>query len=254
MNADLLKGQVAIVSGGGRGIGRAVSLRLAELGGCVYVNYSKSAKEAEDVVREINSKLAEGQRPSVAIQFDVSKSEEVDRAFAKVLEEAGRLDILVNNAGVSLDSLLIRAKDADWERTIGINLTGAFNCCRAAAKPMMKGRSGRIINISSVIGEMGNAGQAAYTASKAGLIGLTKSVAKELGSRSITVNAVTPGYIVTDMTSGLTDDRKAEILASVPLGRLGEVSDISEVVAFLCGPGGSYITGQVIGVNGGMYI
>ena len=250
MPEKVLAEKVALVTGGSRGIGRAVSLKLAECGASVAVNFQSSQGPAEEVVEEIRKAGGEAE----AFGFDVSDDSAVDASVKEILERFGRLDILVNNAGVADDGLLVRTKKEHWERTLGINLSGSFFCARAAAKSMMRAKSGRIINISSVIGEMGNAGQAAYSASKAGLLGLTKSMARELGSRGITVNAVTPGYIETDMTSGLSDDHTAGILAQVPLGRLGKAEDVAELVSFLASASAAYITGQVIGINGGMYM
>ncbi len=241
---------VALVTGGGRGIGKSVSLELAKRGAHVVVNYSRSSDAAEAVKKEIES--AGGSAETVA--FDVSDSTAVDTALKAIIKEHGRLDVLVNNAGIALDNLLVRTKDDEWDKTLAVNLSGTFYCCRAVAKTMMKARSGRIINISSVIGESGNAGQAAYSASKAALIGLTKSLAKELASRGVTVNCVTPGYIQTDMTAGMGDDATGAVLENIPLGRLGTSEDIADSVAFLASPSAGYITGQVLGVNGGMYM
>ena len=245
-----LNGEVALVTGGGRGIGRAIALRLASLGATVLVNYSRSKDEAREVVASI---LSQGGTAD-ALQFDVGDPEDVEKGIKAGIEKFGKISILVNNAGIAVDGLLVRTKTADWDRTLQVNLSGAFFCARAVAKSMMKERTGRIINISSIIGEMGNAGQAAYSASKAGLLGLTKSLARELASRNVTVNAITPGYIVTDMTSSLTEDLREEMLRNIPLGRLGTAEDIAEIVAFLCSPGAAYITGEAIGVNGGMYM
>ncbi len=250
-NSNLaLAGQVAIVTGGSRGIGKAICEKLAAQGASVAVNYSRSAVEAEAIVAEIKSRGGRAQ----AYGFDVGSSEAVEGAFKAILTDFGRVDILVNNAGIAVDQLLVRTKDEDWAKTIAINLSGAFYCARAVAKTMMKARSGRIINISSVIGETGNAGQAAYAASKAGLLGLTKSLAKELASRSITVNAITPGYIQTDMTSTIADEYKEKLMAAIPLSRLGSAEDVAEAVLFLALPGSGYITGQILGVNGGMHM
>lgn len=245
-----LSGQVALVTGGSRGIGRAVCVKLASLGAEVYVNYASRADAAEETVALC---VAAGGKAS-AIGFDVANSASVDSAVDSIKEKSGRLDILVNNAGIAKDGLFVRMKDEDWAQTLAINLSGAFYCSRAASKIMMKARSGRIINMSSVIGEMGNAGQTSYAASKAGLIGLTKSLAKELGSRSVTVNAITPGFIETDMTEGLDAGHKEELLKGIPLGRIAKPAEVAELVAFLAGSGSSYITGQVIGINGGMYM
>lgn len=248
--AQPLVEKVAVVTGGGRGIGRAISLKLASLGATVVANYSKSSADAESLVDQI---VSAGGKAS-AVQFDVSKEAEVEAGFAKILDQYGTIGVLVNNAGIAVDGLLMRTKTADWERTLGVNLTSAFLCSRAVTKPMIKSRWGRIINISSIIGEIGNAGQAAYSASKSGLFGLTKSMARELASRNITVNAVTPGYVITDMTSSIGDEQTKAMLANIPLGRLGTVDDIAFAVAMLAHPDASYITGQVIGVNGGMHM
>jgi 3-oxoacyl-[acyl-carrier protein] reductase len=246
-----LNGQVALVTGGSRGIGRAISVALAAAGATVYVNYTSNAAAAEETVALCK---AAGSEKAAAVMFNVGNSAEVDEAFAKIKGEAGGVDILVNNAGITHDGLFVRINDDDWQNVMNINLNGAFYCARAAAKLMMKARKGSIINISSVIGEMGNPGQASYTASKAALNGLTKSLAKELASRSVTVNAITPGFIETDMTGKLTEVQKEETMKAIPLGRLGKPEDIAGLVVFLSGEQGSYVTGQIFGVNGGMYM
>lgn len=245
-----LTDQVALVTGGSRGIGRAISLMLASHGAKVAVNYASSAAKAEEVVAEIRSNGGE----AMAFGFDVGNAEAVEKGVKDVLEQFGKVDILVNNAGIAQDGLLVRTSVADWQKTIDINLSGSFYCTKAVAKSMMKSRYGRVINVSSVIGEMGNAGQAAYAASKSGLFGLTKTLAKELGSRNITVNSIAPGYIATDMTAEMSEDQTQGILQSVALGRLGQPEDIANAIAFLASPHASYITGQVLGVNGGMYM
>jgi 3-oxoacyl-[acyl-carrier protein] reductase len=245
-----LQGQVALVTGGSRGIGAAICQQLSALGAQVIVNFSSQPEAAAAVVDGIVSAGGSAQ----ALQFSVSDSAAVDAAFDTVKQRFGKLDILVNNAGIAKDGLLLRFKDEDWARTLEVNLSGSFYCARAAAKLMLKGRYGRVVNISSVVGEMGNAGQSAYVASKAGLIGLTKSMARELSSRQITVNAVTPGFIETDMTSGLSEELRNEHLKAIPLGRYGLSAEVAALVCFLASPQSGYITGQVIGINGGMYM
>lgn len=245
-----LTGRVALVTGGSRGIGRGICLELAARGARVYVNYTSNAAAAEETVSQCRALGAQAE----AIGFDVGDSAAVDAAFEKVQSQAGRLDILVNNAGISKDGLFVRMKDEDWQRILNINLNGAFYCARAAARIMMKGRYGRIVNMSSVVGEMGNPGQAPYVSSKAALIGLTKSMAKELASRNITVNAIAPGYIETDMTEEIDAKRREELMKVIPAGRIGTSADIAAATAFLVSDYASYITGQVLGVNGGMYM
>ncbi len=244
----ILQGKVAIVTGGSRGIGRATSLALAQAGATVVINYRGNQAAADELVALIEK--ADGR--ALAIQADVSQSEDVERLFKQSMDTYGRLDILVNNAGVTRDTLLLRMKEADFDAVINTNLRGTYLCTRAALRPMTKARGGRIINMSSVVGLIGNAGQANYSAAKAGLIGFTKATAREMASRHITVNAIAPGYIDTEMTSGLGDQIKAAILENVPLGRLGTPEDIAGVVCFLASDMASYITGQTIVVDGGM--
>jgi 3-oxoacyl-[acyl-carrier protein] reductase len=214
------------------------------------VNYSSSPQAAE----ETKARCIEAGGTAETLQFSVSDSAAVDAAFDAIKSGHGRLDILVNNAGIAKDGLLLRMKDSDWETTMQTNLTGSFYCARAAAKLLLKSKCGRIINISSVVGEMGNAGQVPYVASKAGMIGMTKALAKELASRSVTVNSVAPGFIETDMTGNLSPELKAEHLKAIPLARYGSVQDVAELVAFLASDRAAYVTGQTIGVNGGMYM
>ena len=241
-----LDGQTALVTGGGRGIGRAIALALGEAGAEVVVNYSSSAAAADDVVATITA--AGGK--AYALQANVSIEEEVDGLIKTVLDRSGRLDVLVNNAGITRDGLLMRMKTSDWQSVIDLNLTGVFLCTRAVARPMLKQKSGRIINITSVVGLMGNAGQANYAAAKAGVIGLTRSTAKELASRGITVNAVAPGFIATDMTKDLDAD---SILKDIPLGTFGTQEQVAGAVRFLAADSAAaYITGQVLQVDGGM--
>jgi len=242
--------KVALVTGGSRGIGRAICEQLARQNNFVYVNYSSSPEAAEETV-----KLCEQAGGSAeALQFNVGDPEAVDAALKSIKQSKGRLDILINNAGISQDALLMRTKLEDWRRTFSVNLDGAFYCTKAASRLMIKAPSGRIINISSVVGEMGNAGQAAYVASKAGLIGFTKSVAREFGGRNITVNAVTPGFIETEMTDALDSELKEGHKSAIPLARFGEAKEVAALVGFLASEEAGYITGQVIGINGGMYM
>jgi 3-oxoacyl-[acyl-carrier protein] reductase len=243
-----LSEKVAIVTGGSRGIGRAIALGLAGAGAAVAVNYKGNQAAADEVVRAIEA--IGGQ--ALAVQADVSVPEDVERLFKAVAERFGRLDILVNNAGITRDTLLLRMKEADFDSVLDTNLRGAFLCTKAALRPMTKARGGRIINITSVVGLIGNAGQANYSAAKAGLIGFTKAVAREMASRAITANAVAPGYVDTEMTAGLGDQIKAAILENIPLGRLGTPEDIANTVCFLASDAAAYITGQTITVDGGM--
>ncbi len=245
-----LAGKIALVTGGSRGIGRAVCLRLAAMGAVVGINCVSRAETAREVQAEIE---AAGGRAFV-VPFDVADSQAVNEAIKNIVTEHGRLDILVNNAGITRDGLMARMKDEDWDAVLATNLKGAFLCARAASRSMMKSRWGRIVNISSVIGYLGNAGQVNYAAAKAGLTGLTRAMARELASRGVTVNGVAPGYIVTDMTSGLDEEIRAKIMAQVPLARLGEPEDVAAAVAFLVSDEAGYMTGEVLHVNGGMYM
>lgn len=245
-----LQDKIAIVTGAGRGIGRAIALGLAHEGAKVVVNYSRSAEAAEDVVQQILKSGGE----AMAVQGDVAHAEQVDTLLKATLERFERVDILINNAGITRDKLILRMSEADWDAVIDTNLKGAFLCARAVAPKMLKQKSGVIINVGSVIGKVGGAGQVNYSASKAGLIGLTKSLAKELGSRNIRVNAVAPGFVETDMTHILKDDQREAIVKQVPLGRLGKGEDIANVVAFLCSDSAAYIQGEVISVDGGLFM
>ena len=240
--------RVALITGAARGIGRAIALALAQPGLMIYINDVANLDDAAQTLREVEEK---GARARV-LAFNVAYAEAVQQGLDELIKESGRLDILVNNAGITRDNLIMRLKEAEWDLVLAVNLKGAYNCIRAACKPMLKQRYGRIINIASVVGLMGNAGQANYVASKAGLIGLTKTVARELASRHITVNAVAPGFIHTEMTEALPEKTKEEMLAQIPLARFGSPQEVAQAVVFLASDAAAYITGQVIHVNGGM--
>ncbi|WP_101843853.1 3-oxoacyl-[acyl-carrier-protein] reductase [Halobacillus sp. Marseille-P3879] len=244
----MLNEQVALVTGASRGIGRAIALELALKGAKVAVNYAGSEAKAEEVVQEIKKNGGE----AIKIQANVSNSDDVKAMVKEVVDQFGKLDILVNNAGITRDNLLMRMKEDEFDDVIDTNLKGVFVCTKGVTRQMMKQKYGRIINISSIVGVSGNPGQANYVAAKAGVIGLTKSNAKELASRNITVNAVAPGYITTDMTDQLTEDQREQMLSLIPLGRLGSGEDIAGVVRFLASEDAGYITGQTIHVDGGM--
>lgn len=244
----MLKGKTAVITGASRGIGRAIALKLAKCGANVVVNYRNSVEAVAQVVKEIEALGVK----VLAIQADISSYSDVENMMKKCVKEFGSIDILVNNAGITKDGLLMRMKEEDFDSVIDINLKGAFNCTRHVSAIMLKQRSGRIINISSVTGITGNAGQVNYSAAKAGIIGMTKSVAREFGSRGVTCNAVAPGYIQTDMTDALPDKVKDVMMGTIPLKRLGRPEDVANVVAFLATDDASYITGQVINVDGGM--
>lgn len=243
-----LSGKVALVTGGARGIGRATVIELAKAGADVAINYAGSEEAAKQLAAEVEG-LG---RKTISIQTNVADSAAVGEMVKKVIEEFGHIDILVNNAGITKDNLLMRMKEEEWDQVIAVNLKGVFNCIKAVTRQMMKQRSGRIINMSSVVGVMGNAGQANYVASKAGVIGLTKSTARELATRGITVNAIAPGFIETDMTSSLGDEVNKGILSQIPLGRMGQPEDIAKMVRFIASDEAGYVTGQIIHVDGGM--
>lgn len=244
----MLTDKVAVVTGGSRGIGKAIALSLAEAGADVSVFYAGNHSAAEATVAAIREKG----RKAAAFQVDVSRSDQVEQAFKEVQSSLGQVNILVNNAGITRDNLLMRMKETEWDQVIDTNLKGVFLCTKAVTRSMMKQRCGRIINISSVVGVAGNPGQANYVAAKAGVIGLTKTTARELASRGITVNAVAPGYIKTDMTSKLDEQIKQQMLSAIPLGTFGKPEDIAELVKFLASDSARYITGQTIHVDGGI--
>lgn len=246
----MLAGKTALVTGASRGIGRAIALKLAQAGADVVVNYAGSEAAASETVAGIK----ELGRDAIMVRANVSNTEEVNEMFKTALDHFGAIDILVNNAGITRDNLIMRMKEDEWDDVIATNLKGVFNCLKAATRPMMKQRSGKIINITSVVGVLGNAGQANYVAAKAGVIGLTKTAARELATRNITVNAVAPGFINTEMTAVLPEDVKAGLLGQIPLGRLGQTEDIASVVLFLASDAATYMTGQTLHVDGGMYM
>jgi 3-oxoacyl-[acyl-carrier protein] reductase len=240
--------RVTLITGAARGIGRTIALALAQPGWTVYLNDVALGEEAAATRGDVEAQGAQAR----LVEFNVADAAAVTRAVDGIVKESGRLDILVNNAGITRDNLIVRMKEEEWDAVLSVNLKGAYNCIRAVSKAMVKQRFGRIINIASVVGVMGNPGQANYVASKAGLIGLTKTVARELASRNITVNAVAPGFIQTEMTEALPENVKAQMLALIPLNRFGTPEEVARAVAFLAAEDSAYITGQVIHVNGGM--
>jgi 3-oxoacyl-[acyl-carrier protein] reductase len=245
-----LTGKVALVTGGSRGIGRAAAEALAKQGAHVVINYvsnEAAARSAADAIAAAGGKAE-------LVQFDVANGDAAEKAVAETAKRLGRLDILVASAGIAIDGLLLRLKDEDFDKILAVNLKGAVACSRAAIKTMMRAKTGRIILLSSVVGEMGNAGQTAYAASKAALLGVAKSLAREYASRGITVNAVTPGFVDTDMTVGLTDEQKSAMLTAVPLGRTATASEIAAAIVYLASDEAGYVTGQALRVNGGMYM
>ncbi len=245
-----LSGKVALVTGGSRGIGRATAQALAVQGAHVIIGYGSNEAAARETAQAIEKAGGKAE----ILGFDVADSAAAEKAVAEAAKRLGRLDVLVANAGISIDGLLLRLKDEDFDRTFAVNVKGAVACARGALKSMMRARAGRIVFLSSVVGEMGNAGQTAYAASKAALLGVTRSLAREYASRGITINAVTPGYIETDMTSALTEEQRQAMLAGVPLARAGRAEEVAACVAFLASDEAGYITGQALRINGGMYM
>ena len=248
MSGTDLSGRVALVTGASRGIGAAIALSLAQAGAKVGVNYYSSREAANSVVDDIVSKGGE----ALVVEGDVSQESSAEAAVKQVLNHWDGLDILVNNAGINRDRLLLRMSALDWDQVLGVNLRGAFLCTKYAMPRMIKQRRGRVVNISSVVGVSGNPGQANYAAAKAGLIGFTKAMAREVASRNVTVNAVAPGFVTTGMVEELSEDTRRQILGRIPMGRFGTAQDVAEAVLFLCGEGAGYITGQVLTIDGGL--
>jgi 3-oxoacyl-[acyl-carrier protein] reductase len=245
-----LEGQIALVTGASRGVGRAIALALAQSGAYAIVNYRSNQTAAEESLATI---MAQGGRGEL-VPFDIAVEEQVDEAVKKIVDAHKKVDILVNNAGVTSDNLLMRTKPADWDLVIGTNLKGTVLCTKVVSRYMIRQRYGRIINLSSVVGQMGNVGQSLYAASKAGIIGFTKAVAREIASRGVTVNAVAPGFIESDMTAKLPEKLREEFLKAIPAGRFGTCAEVAEMIVFLAGTKAGYITGQVFNINGGLYM
>lgn len=246
---DNLKGKIALITGGSRGIGKSIAKRLASQGATAVINYTQNDSAANDTKKEIE----ESGGQAITSKFDVSDFDKVHEEVDKIIEKFGGLHILINNAGITRDTLLMRMKEEDWDDVMSINLKGIFNCTKAVTRNMFRQREGRIVNLTSVVGEMGNAGQTNYAASKAGIIGFTKACAREMAPRGITVNAVSPGFIKTDITDQLTEELKKDYISRIPMNRFGTTEDIAGAVAFLVSDDAAYITGEVFRVNGGIY-
>jgi len=248
-NEDLTN-KVAVITGSSRGIGAAIALKMAQDGADIVLNYNSDS--SEKYIEEIKEKIKGYNQEVIAVQADISKMDQAKKLINETLDKFSKIDVLVNNAGINSDNLLLRMSEDDWDKVMAVNLKGVFNCTKAAIKNMMKKRKGKIINLTSVVGIRGNAGQSNYSASKAGVIGFTKSIARELAGRNITANAVAPGFITTDMTDDIPDKAKEELIDEIPLSRLGKGKDVAELVSFLASDRSDYITGQVINVDGGM--
>ena len=245
-----LNGQIALVTGASRGIGRAIAIALSHAGALVVVNYRDNQTAAEESLSAIRAQGGQGE----LCPFDIADEGQIEGAVKKIVDGHEKVDIVVNNAGVTVDNLLMRTKPADWDRVIGTNLKGTVLCTKVVSRYMIRQRYGRIINLSSVVGQTGNVGQSIYAASKAGIVGFTKAIAREVASRGVTVNAVAPGFIETDMTARLPEKLRQEFINAIPLGRFGTCDEVAEMVVFLAGPGAGYITGQVFSINGGLYM
>jgi 3-oxoacyl-[acyl-carrier protein] reductase len=250
MSSMILQGQIALVTGASRGIGRAIALSLSRAGAHVIVNYRGNQAAADESLSAIQAQGGQGE----ICPFDIAEEAQVEAAVKNIVDRHQKIDILVNNAGVTADGLLMRMKLADWDQVIGINLKGTVLCTKAVSRVMIRQHSGRIVNLSSVVGQMGNVGQSLYAASKAGVIGFTKAVAREVASRGVTVNVVAPGFIETDMTQRLPEKLREEFLHAIPLGRFGTCDEVADMILFLAGPGAAYVTGQVFSINGGLYM
>lgn len=250
MEVKELDNKIAVITGSSRGIGAAIALKMAEKGADIVLNYHSD--NSQKYIDDLSNKISNLGQEVISVQADIAQFSQAEKLIQKAIDEFGKIDILVNNAGITSDNLLLRMTEKDWDKVVDVNLKGVFNCTKSVIRKMMKQRSGKIINLTSVVGITGNAGQANYSASKAGVIGFTKSIAQELAGRGITANAVAPGFIITDMTDNLSDKAREKLLDKIPLKQLGEASDVAELVCFFASSRSDYITGQVINVDGGM--